>query len=151
MLASWANTIVLVGIGLSIGAAGAMTRILAPSSLEELYRPKPGESIFRGTMRRTEKQQEIIREAPTSFRLAAYAQVALVLVLVVVLWLSPVDLGWWTLLLSIAAGALVTGGTFKLARSGRLQAAGPSFLDPIAGVDLAAEPRRSSAAERPPG
>lgn len=86
-----------------------------------------------------------MRTGPRPFRLAARAQLALIAVLLLTLWLSPVELGWWTLFLSIVAGALLIELAYRLARSGRLPAGGPSLLDPLAGIEI---PERARASTR---
>lgn len=61
------------------------------------------------------------------------AVIALDIVLVLTVWLSPVNLGWWTLLISFAVGWILTEIAFRLARAEKLQRlSGPSFLDPFA-------------------
>ena len=97
------------------------------------------------------RSSEIIRTGPRAFRIAAYAQVALLAVLILTVWLSPVDLGWWTLLISIGAGALLMTLAFRLARSGRLVLRSGSRFDPLAGIDFSAPARASDGQrEQPP-
>lgn len=137
MLASWANTIVLVALGLGLGAVACLVWLLTPPAWEDIRRSrKEGEGWFSASRRRADEQSELIRTGPRGFRLAAQAQLALLVVLILTLWLSPVELGWWTLLLSIGAGALLTWLVFRRARSGRLQVGRTSRLDPLAGIDI---------------
>jgi hypothetical protein len=149
MLSSWANAIVLVALGLGLGAVACLVQLLTPpaweSAREKIFRSrKTGEGRFRAFRRRADEQSELINIAPRGFRLAFYAQGALLVVLILTVWLSPVELGWWTLLLSIGAGALLMWLVFRLARSGRLQVGGrPSRLDPLAGIDIS-KPARTS-------
>jgi hypothetical protein len=152
MLSSWANTIVLVALGLGLGAVGALAQLLAPPAMERvMHSRKKGEGLFRGADRRAREQSEIIRTGPRGFRIAAYAQVALLVVLIVTVWLSPVDLGWWTLLISIGVGALLMALAFRLARSGRLVVRSGSRFDPLAGVDFSSPARASEGIrEQPP-
>jgi len=144
MLASWANTIVLVALGLSLGAVAMLAQLLAPPELKKiLHSRRKGEGMFRGSRRRADEQSELMKTGPRGFRLASRAQVALLVVLILTVWLSPVDLGWWTLLLSIGAGALLMGLAFRLARSGRLVVESASRFDPLAGIDISALARTS--------
>jgi hypothetical protein len=139
MLASWANTIVLVALGLGLGAVATLARLLAPPAWDEILRSrKKGEGLFRGSTRRADEQVELMKTGPRGFRLASRAQLALLVVLILTVWLSPVELGWWTLLLSIGAGVLLMWLAFRLARSGRLQAGSASRFDPLAGIDISA-------------
>jgi hypothetical protein len=136
VLADWANTVVLVALGLGIGTAATLTQLLAPPALEEIIRSRePGEGLFHASRRRADEQAEIMTTGPRGFRLAARAQLALVAVLVLSVWLSPVELDWPTLLLGVGAGVLFTWLAFRLARSGKLRADRPSRLDPLADVD----------------
>ena len=137
MLEDWANTVVLVALGLGLGAAGTLSQLLAPPTYEAVRRSrKPGEGLVEGTKRRAEEQGEILRTGPRGFRAASQAQLAFVAVLVLTVWLSPVELGWWPLALGVGAGILVTSVAFRLARSGKLQVRGTSRLDPLADVDI---------------
>lgn len=137
MLASWANHVVIAALGLGLGGVARLSIILAPPAWDEILASrKEGEGFFRGAGRRADEQAELMRIGPRAFRLAARAQLALAAVLALTLWLSPVELGWWTLLLSVAAGALLMEFAYRLARSGRIPAGGPAFLDPLAGVEL---------------
>jgi hypothetical protein len=144
-LASWANTIVLVALGLCLGAVACLARLLAPPVWEDIaHSRRQGEGFFEGSRRRADEQAELMTIGPRGFRLASYAQLALFLVLVLTVWVSPVELGWWTLLLSLGAGATVMWLVFRLARSGRLQEGRPSRLDPLAGIDISGLARAST-------
>ena len=136
MLADWANTIVLVALGVGLGTAATLTQLLAPPAWEEIARSrKPGEGPWQASQRHADEQAELMKTAPRPFKLAAQAQLALVVVLVLTIWLSPVELGWWRLLISVGAGIVVTWLAFRLARSGKLRADRPSRLDPLADID----------------
>jgi hypothetical protein len=136
VLADWANTVVLVALGLGLGTAATLTQLLAPPAMEEILHSRtPGEGVFDASRRRADEQAEIMRTGPRGFRLAARAQLALLVVLVLTVWLSPVELGWSTLLLSAGAGILLTWLVFRLARSGKLRADRPSRVDPLADID----------------
>ena len=105
---------------------------------------REGEGLWDATMRRNEEQQAVIRSAEARpMRLAEMALFALIGVLVLTLWLSPVDLGWWMLALTFVAGWLLMELVFGLARSNKLTLSGPSFLDPFAGRS-GDEPRSAS-------
>ena len=137
MLAEWANTVVLVALGLGLGAAATLAQLLAPPEYEAVLRSRrPGEGILEGTRRRADEQGEILRTGPRGFRFASQAQLAFVAVLVVTVWLSPVELGWWTLVLGVGVGVLVTSVAFRLARSGKLRVGGDSRLDPLRDVEI---------------
>ena len=137
MLTSWANHIVLAALGLSLGGVARLTLILTPPAWEEILGSrKVGEGFFRGARRRADEQAALVLTGPRPFRLAARAQLGVLVVLVLTLWLSPAELGWWTIALSIAAGAGLVDLVYRVARSGRVRLRGPSFLDPLAGVRL---------------
>jgi len=153
VLADWANTVGLVALGLGLGTVAALVQLLAPPAWEEIARSRgPGESLFRGSMRRADEQSDLLKTGPRGFRLAARAQLALLVVLVLTVWLSPVELGWSTLFLSAGVGILLTSLAFRLARSGRLRADRPSRLDPLAGIDMSWLKRASEreGEQRPP-
>lgn len=98
-----------------------------------MHTTREGEGLLRGVRRRQAEQQAIIVSAEARpMRLAESALFALILVLVLTLWLSPVDLGWWTLALTLVAGGLLMELVFRLARANKLTPTGPSFLDPLA-------------------
>ena len=137
MLADWANTVVLVALGLGLGAAATLAQLLAPPEYAAVLRSRmPGEGLLAGTRRRADEQGKILRSGPRAFRLASQAQLAFVAVLVLTVWLSPVELGWWTLVLGVGAGVLVTSVAFRLARSGKLRVPGESRLDPLGDVEF---------------
>lgn len=151
MLAGWANTVVLVALGLGLGAVATLAQLLAPPAMDEILRSrKPGEGLFRGSTRRAEEQAEILRTGPRGFRLAARGQVVFVVVLLLTVWLSPVELGWWTLVLSVGVGVLLTSVAFRLARSGRLHVRRPSRLDPLQGVDISSLGHARERGQPPP-
>ena len=64
-------------------------------------------------------------------RITAFALYGLILVLVLTVWLSPVHLGWWTLVISVVVGGCFVEFLYYLARTDRLLSSGRSFLDPL--------------------
>jgi hypothetical protein len=134
MLESWANTIVICALGGGIGATLSFMVHVAPQGYREAgHSPaREGESIWEASQRRAEEQREIISTAEgRPMKLTAGAAYALTGVLVLTGWLSPVHLGWWTLLASIVVGACFVELIFYLARTQRLRLSGRSFLDPL--------------------
>ena len=134
MLESWANTVVIAALGGGIGATLSLVIHVAPQAWLEAGRSpaREGESYWHAAQRRAEEQQEAIRGGGgRPMKLTSGAAYALTGVLVLTGWLSPVHLGWWTLLLSVAAGAGFVELVFYLARTHRLHPGGPSFLDPL--------------------
>ena len=137
MLEEWANTVVLLAMGAGVGAAATLAQVLAPPEYEDVLRSQePGEGMLEGARRRADRQAEIMRAGPRGFRLASQAQLAFIAVLILTVWLSPVELGWWTLALGVGAGVLVTSVAFHLARTGKLKVGRESRLDPLRDVDI---------------
>jgi peptidoglycan/LPS O-acetylase OafA/YrhL len=133
MLESWANTIVIGALGLGIGGVTVLSGQLLPDAYEEATHSwKKGEKLIAGVRRRQEEQDMIMRSPEARpARWAIGACYALVAVLVLSVWLSPVNLGWWTLLISVVAGGALVALAFRLARAHKLpHLRGPSFLDP---------------------
>jgi VIT1/CCC1 family predicted Fe2+/Mn2+ transporter len=135
MLETWANTIVICALGGGIGATLSFMIHVAPQSyLEAGHSPaREGESYWAAAQRRAEEQREIISSSAEArpMKLATAAGYGLTGVLVLTAWLSPVHLGWWTLLTSIVAGACFVELIFYLARTKRLRPSGRSFLNPL--------------------
>jgi hypothetical protein len=132
VLEDWANTVALVALGLGLGTAGALTQLLAPAALKErTHSEEPGESLWEASRRAADEGAEVMRVGPRAFRLAAYAQLAFAIVLGLTVWLSPVELDWLPLLVSIGAGILLTWLAFRLGQSGRVRADRPARVDPL--------------------
>jgi Na+/H+-translocating membrane pyrophosphatase len=110
MLADWANTIVLLVSGAAVGILGVVSMLLAPASFEEAAHDwRKGEPLLKGFERRAQAQRKAIESGSPAFRLAGYAQMAVIAVVLLAVWLSPVSMGW-----SFAIGAVV-GGVFAYA------------------------------------
>jgi hypothetical protein len=134
MLEPWANTTVIAAIGVGLGGVCALIHHVMPKAYEDVLRSRrEGEGFLEGTRRRSE-EQAVMTATPElrPFRFAAGALYALVAVLVLTVILSPVDLGWWTLLISVVAGWMFVELAFGLAKAGKLEVRGPKFLDPYA-------------------
>jgi len=132
VLEDWANTVALVALGLGLGTAGALTQLLAPVALREgAHSEEPGESLWEASRRAAEEGAEVMKVGPRAFRLAASAQLAFAIVLGLTVWLSPVELDWLPLLVSIGAGILLTWLAFRLGQSGRVRADRPARADPL--------------------
>jgi hypothetical protein len=137
MLESWANTIVICALGLSLGAVAGLVSRLTPTAFRDVTLTREGKGLIgyvEDVKRMTDDQQAIIRTPEARpMKIAEVALFALIIVLVLTTWLSPVNLGWWTLLISFAVGWILTELAFRLARADKLQRLrGPSFLDPFA-------------------
>jgi hypothetical protein len=132
MLEDWANTIVICALGAAIGATASIMLRLTPQSYRDaVHSPtREGESFWQASRRSADEGAQIMRTAPGA-RTAALSLYALAGVLVLTVWLSPVHLGWWTLLISVAVGWGATEGVFELARRQRLQPGGRSFWNPL--------------------
>jgi hypothetical protein len=105
-----------------------------PEAYEDVLRSRrEGEGFLEGARRRSE-EQAVMTATPElrPYRFAAGALYALIAVLVLTVALSPVDLGWWTLLISVAGGWIFVELAFWLAKAGKLDVRGPRFLDPYA-------------------
>lgn len=137
-LASWANTIVICALGLGLGATLFLTQRFTPSAFLAMAESKrEREGSFRGAAIGREELSYLRRDRDAHpWRIATMAWLGLIAVLVLTLWLSPIQLGWWTLLLSVIAGTVLMEFVFRLARGGRLRVGGSSRLDPLAGVGV---------------
>ena len=135
MLEDWANTIVICALGGAIGATLSFVTHVAPAGYREAGRSprREGESYWDAAQRRAEEQREVLETTSArAMKLSTAATYGLMGVLVLTTWLSPVHLGWWTLLISIVCGAAFVELVFYLARTQRLRPSGrPSFLKPI--------------------
>ena len=60
-------------------------------------------------------------QGPTSYRLALYAFVGMIAMLIVVLLVSPVDMDWLVFLVSIMIGYGIAALLYRLGRTGRLR------------------------------
>jgi hypothetical protein len=122
VLEDWANTVALVALGLGLGTSATLTQLLAPAALRDSTRSeRAGESLFDAGRRSAEEGREVMESGPPAFRLAASAQLAFAIVLALTVWLSPIELEWLPLLLSIGAGILLTWLAFRLGQSGRVR------------------------------
>jgi len=132
VLEDWANTVALVALGLGLGTAATLTQLLAPAALREsTHSERPGEGLWEASRRSAEESAEVMKTGPRAFRVAAYAQVAFAIVLALTVWLSPVELDWLPLLVSIGGGILLTWLAFRLGQSGRVRVDRPSRADPL--------------------
>ena len=132
MLEDWANTVALVAFGLGLGTAATLTQLLAPSAFKErAHAERPGESFWEASRRSADEGVEVMHTGSRAFRVAAYAQVAFAIVLALTVWLSPVELDWLPLIVSICGGILLTWLAFRLGKSGRVRADRPSRVDPM--------------------
>jgi hypothetical protein len=135
MLEDWANTIVICALGGAIGATLSFVAHVVPAGYREAGRsPRlEGESYWDAAQRRAEEQREVLETASArAMKLSTAATYGLMAVLVLTTWLSPVHLGWWTLLISVACGAAFVELVFYLARTQRLHPSRrASFLKPI--------------------
>jgi hypothetical protein len=132
VLEDWANTVALVALGLGLGTAATLTQLLTPAAFSErTHAERPGESLREASRRSAEESAELMKTAPRAFRVAAYAQLAFAIVLALTVWLSPVELDWLPLLVSIGAGILLTWLAFRLGQSGRVRVDSPSRADPL--------------------
>jgi hypothetical protein len=132
VLEDWANTVALVALGLGLGTAGALAQLLAPAGFKErTHSEEPGESIWEASRRAADEGVEVMMVGSRAFRVAACAQLAFAIVLGLTVWLSPVELDWLPLLVSIGAGILLTWLAFRLGQSGRVRADGPAPADQL--------------------
>jgi hypothetical protein len=135
MLETWANTIVICALGGGIGATLSFVTHVAPAGYREAGRSprREGESYWEAAQRRAEEQREVLETTSArAMKLSAGATYGLMGMLALTTWLSPVHLGWWTLLISIACGAGFVELVFYLARTKRLRPTGrSSFLNPM--------------------
>jgi membrane protein required for beta-lactamase induction len=133
MLEDWANTIVILALGLGIGGTCSIMIHLTPQSFRDASHSsmREGEGLWEASRRRADEGAAIM-ETSRGARTAALSLYALVAVLVLTVWLSPVHLGWWTLLIAIAVGIGSTEGVFQLARAQKLRpSSGRSLLNPF--------------------
>ena len=137
MLTSWANDVVIGALGLGIGMMlRVMSLVVTPEWQAAGLSPRrEGESFLAWEERRTREQNQAMTP---KMQKAALGMLAMVAILVLVVYLSPVELGWWTLLVTIGAGAALIEGVYRLARSGRLPDDLLERFDPV--------PRNRSAA-----
>ena len=119
MLTSWANHVVIGALGLGIGMLWRVVLlVMNPNWRAAGSSPRrEGESLIDWQRRRSTEQSEAM--TPKMMK-ASLGMIAVVAILVLVVYLSPVELGWWTLWVSIGAGGLLIEGVYRLARSGRL-------------------------------
>jgi hypothetical protein len=129
MLTSWANHAVIAALGLGIGMMLSILGLIAPPEFERAGKTRqPGEGFLDRVRRRQAEEQAAVT---TQMKEAAGALYAFVVVLVLVVWLSPVELGWWTLLISAFLGFLFVGAVYWLARARKLPLGLFSRFDPV--------------------
>jgi hypothetical protein len=118
MLTGWANDIALVTCGFAVGAMAAVAHRLTPAAFAEAAHDwRKGERLLEGMERRAREQQEVIETGPRSFRLAGYAQLAVIAVVVLAIWIGPISFGW-VIFAGVAAGAAAAYGAWEWLRRG---------------------------------
>jgi membrane protein required for beta-lactamase induction len=130
MLTSWANLAVIGALGLGIGMVGRLVGLVTTEDWRvaiDLPR-KTGETWLQWRRRISETQTAA--QTPAMNR-ASLSFGALIVVLVLVVILSPVELGWWELLVSLLAGVVLIEAVYRLAKAGRLPKELGSRFDPI--------------------
>ena len=136
MLTSWANHIAIAALGGMIGTLARLQTLLLPPEWRSagVRGRREDESYLDAVIHRSEEQSEIMSEAmatSAALRRVNYALLAVIAVLILIVAVSPVDLGWWTLAISLVVGALVIEAVYRLARAGRLTPTDRSLLDPL--------------------
>lgn len=131
MLSSSANAIVSCASGLGIGMILILIGRFTPTKLTEAIDSRSKtEGRIRAARMRDEDVSYLLRSSDArGWRLATGALIGLTLIIVLTLWLGPVDLVWWAFLIGIFFGAFLVQLTFQRARAHQLRIKGTSRLD----------------------
>jgi hypothetical protein len=143
MLTSWANHAVVAALGFAIGMIVRVVDLVTAPEWEKAGARRPGEGFWAWMSRRPRDEQTAMTQA---MRRASFAFMASILLLVLVVWLSPVELGWWTLLISALLGGLSVEGVYRLARAHKLPTALGSRFDPL---PTRLPPEKTAASQEP--
>jgi hypothetical protein len=142
MLSSAANAIATCAFGLGLGAILTLTAMLRPRELDERVRLRSEtEGRVRGAAIRGDDLSYLLRSPEAhAWRITMIALAGLIVVLVLTLWLSPVDFVGWLLIVSMIAASALMQILFNRARAQQLRVDRPSRLDPLGDIDRSADP-----------